>query len=492
MRGFLRFPPLARKEIALLALASLASVAVYLLASALFYRVGFPLDDSWIHLTYARNLAMYGEWAFQPGRPSAGSTAPLWTGLLSIGFLLRLAPYLWTYLLGALLLWGMGILGESILRQTVPTYRPRFPWAGLFLTAEWHLVWAAASGMETLLHAFLITITLGMLMTGSRRFLTLGLLAGLSVWVRPDGVTLVGPVAVYALAGSGSVKKRLNDLGLFALGFAVLFVPYLLFNLVLAGTPMPNTFYAKQAEYAAWQVQPFPARFGQLALQFMAGASLALLPGAVGWAVGAVRKRDWGTLASMAWFAGYLFLYVERLPVYQHGRYVMPAMPIFFLWGLLAMVTFAGPKHQERFHWATSLAWNLLTGLSCLAFWLFGAWTYAQDVAFIESEMVVTAKWVAANVPEGELVAAHDIGALGYFDRHELLDLAGLVSPEVIPFIRDEERLAAYLDEVGASYLIAFPEFYPHLSRQAEAIFSTESLVTRSLGGENMVVFHWR
>jgi len=492
MRGFLRFPPLTSKDILLLALASLASISVYLLASALFFRVGFPLDDSWIHLTYARNLVVFGEWAFQPGRPSAGSTAPLWTGLLAIGFLLKLAPYLWTYLLGALLLWGMGMLGEMILRQASPVYRPRIPWVGLFLVVEWRMVWSAASGMETLLHALLITMTLGMLMTGSRRFMTLGLLAGLSVWVRPDGITLLGPVAVYALAGPGSVRMRLRDLGLFALGFAVLFVPYLLFNLVLAGTPMPNTFYAKQAEYAAWQAKPFLERFGQLTLQFLAGVSLVLLPGAVGWAAVALRKRDWGTLAGMAWFVGYLFIYIEKLPVYQHGRYVMPAMPVFFLWGLAAVVTFARSKWLGRFQWAASLGWNSLVGISCVAFWLVGAWTYAQDVAIIESEMVVTAKWVAANVPHGELVAAHDIGALGYFDEHELVDLAGLVSPEVIPFLRNEDRLAAYLDEVGASYLIAFPEFYPQLGQQAEVVFTTGSPITRSLGGENMVVFHWR
>lgn len=491
MHGFLRFPPLARKEIALLALASLVSMAVYLLASALFYRVGFPLDDSWIHLTYARNLAVFGEWAFQPGKPTAGSTAPLWTALLSIGFLLKLSPYIWTYLLGALLLWGMGMLGEMILRQASPAYRPRIPWAGLFLVAEWHMVWLAASGMETLLHGLLIMMVLGMLMTGSRRFMTLGLLAGLSVWVRPDGITLLGPVAVYALAGSGSVKMRLRDLGLFALGFAVLFVPYLLFNLVLSGTPMPNTFYAKQAEYVAWQAKPLLSRFGQLVLQFLAGASLALLPGAVGWAAVALRKRDWGTLAGMAWFVGYLFLYIEKLPVYQHGRYVMPTMPIFFLWGLAALVAFTRSKRLGRFQWAASLAWNSLVGLSCVAFWLFGAWTYAQDVAIIESEMVVTAKWVAANVPDGELIAAHDIGALGYFDDHELVDLAGLVSPEVIPFIRDEARLAGYLDEVGADYLIAFPEFYPHLSQQAELVFVTGSDLAPLMGGENMVVFRW-
>ena len=38
------------------------------------------------------------------------------------------------------------------------------------------------------------------------------------------------------------------------------------------------------------------------------------------------------------------------------------------------------------------------------------------------------------------IVAAHDIGALGYLDDHQLVDLAGLITPEVIPFMLDEEH----------------------------------------------------
>ena len=87
--------------------------------------------------------------------------------------------------------------------------------------------------------------------------------------------------------------------------------------------------------------------------------------------------------------------------------------------------------------------------------------------------MVVTAKWVAQTIPPNSIIAAHDIGALGYFDHHPLIDLAGLVSPEVIPFMRDETRLAAYLNQRGVSYLIAFPDFYPNLTRNAPVGFSS-------------------
>jgi hypothetical protein len=105
--------------------------------------------------------------------------------------------------------------------------------------------------------------------------------------------------------------------------------------------------------------------------------------------------------------------------------------------------------------------------------------------------MVVTAKWVANNLPPNAVVAAHDIGALGYFDHHRLIDLAGLVSPEVVPFMRDEDRLAEYLNQRGADYLIAFPIFYPELTRTAQPVFVSGGRFAPAAGEKNMTVFRW-
>src|SRR5512141_2244138 len=115
-----------------IAFAALAAVLFYLIVSEMVYSLGFPLDDSWIHLTYARNLAEHGEWAFRLGQRSAGSTSPLWTVLLSIGFLIGLAPYVWAYLLGWATLTLLAVYAESLARTLVPSYTSRLPWAGLF------------------------------------------------------------------------------------------------------------------------------------------------------------------------------------------------------------------------------------------------------------------------------------------------------------------------------------------------------------------------
>ena len=484
-------PKLSGRDLAILAATVTFGAGIYLLTSWFTYRVGFPLDDSWIHLTYARNLALHGQWAFQLGHPSAGSTAPLWTFLLALGFWLGLAPYFWTYLLGGLTLFGLAVLMEKTARRLISTYNPRFPWIGLFFVFEWHFLWASMSGMETLLHALLVTSVLVALMTGSRRYLTLGLLTGLSVWVRPDGLTLLAPVILVIFLVEKSINEKGRALVLYFIGFGSLFVPYLLFNLWLSGTPMPNTFYAKQTEYAVWQATPLFEKLGVLFLQLLTGPGVILLPGAIAAVVLSVRRKTWPIIAAMLWCGGYLLLYILRLPAYQHGRYLMPAMPVFFLFGLLAYLEFQTSTLFRRFQWMAKTTWQASLVLVTLLFFGLGARSYGDDVGLIESEMVATAKWVSQNIPAGAVIAAHDIGALGYFDNHELIDLAGLVSPEVIPFMRDEDRLAVFLNQRGANYLIAFPAFYPELTRTAKPVFVSGGKFAPLLNEKNMAVYDW-
>ncbi len=483
---------ITRLDLLIIAAAVLVIAAIYLLVSQFTYAIGFPLDDTWIHQTYARNLAMNGEWAFRTGLPSAGSTSPLWSALLALGFLLNLSPYIWTYFLGILTLFTLAVLCEWAVRKIVDSYRPRFPWVGIFIAFEWHLVWAGMSGMETLLHGLIVTTVLVLLMTNTHRYLTLGLLAGLSAWVRPDGLTLLGPILMVIFLAEENMRERFTAVVRCFIGFGALFGLYLLFNLAIGGTPMPNTFYAKQAEYVNWQLLPIAERLGQMSLQLFVGPSLVLLPGIIAWLVKSIKERKWGSLAAIIWCVGYLGLYISRLPVYQHGRYIMPAMPIFFLFGLLALAEFDKSKIFARYHWIAQTFWLGSIVMLVLGFIILGARSYAQDVAIIESEMVVAAKWVAQNTPPDAIIAAHDIGALGYFDNHKLIDLAGLISPEVIPFIRDEPRIAVFLDEQGANYVVAFPEFYPILSSGLTEVFSTNSLVTQSQGKKNMIVYLWK
>ena len=93
---------------------ALFSVGLYVFLASRTQAVGFPLDDAWIHQTYARNLAELGEWSFVPGVISAGSTSPLWTFLLALLHLISPGTPLWlTYFIR-----GIGVMGPCLPGRT--------------------------------------------------------------------------------------------------------------------------------------------------------------------------------------------------------------------------------------------------------------------------------------------------------------------------------------------------------------------------------------
>ena len=470
-----------------LSIAALLGVGFFLAVSALTYRVGFPLDDAWIHLTYARNFALHGEWAFRLGEGSAGSTSPLWTALLSIGYLIRLSPYIWTFFLGWVVLSMMAIQAEQIARKLLASYRTNIPWVGLFISLAWHLTWSATSGMETLLHGLIILVVLGMLMENSRHYMALGLLAGLSVWVRPDGLTLLGPILLTAFLQNETTRARSAALFKVFTGFGVLFGFYLLFNLALSGSPMPNTFYAKQAEYAEYLASmSLTERLTDYILPLIASPFVVIVPGLFLWVYKIIRDKNWGALAGLIWALGYIGIYFMRLPAYQHGRYIMPAFPVLYMWSMLGMMAYVtAPKANQR----VAFLWLALVVVLVVAFQWVGAKQNADDVVFVETQMVQTARWINENLPPDEVLGVHDIGAIGYFTQNPILDLAGLISPDVVPFIRDETQLGAYLSASNAKFLVTFPSWYPQLIAGRTEVFETgESLYPYD---DRMKIYRW-
>ncbi|MBN2500027.1 MAG: hypothetical protein JXB38_04610, partial [Anaerolineales bacterium] len=326
-----------------------------------------------------------------------------------------------------------------------------------------------------------------------RHWLGLGVLVGVSTWVRPEGLTLLGPVLLAALLLEKNWRRRAAAVGLALGGFAAFFGPYLFFNRALAGEWWPNTFFAKQAEYAVHQNIPLVKRLLQQYGQPLVGAGAILLPGFGYFIYRMIKEKRWVVLLGAVWVVGHLSLYALRLPVtYQHGRYVMAGMPVYFLMGFAGVSLLAKPRSREFWPRVLSMAWLLTLVLVLVGFSVLGAQAYGNDVAFIETEMVEAARWIAANTPPDALIGAHDIGALGYYAHRPILDLAGLVTPDVVPFIRDETRLAEYLDSQEAAYLVTFPGWYPQLVAGRTPVYETGGIFSQATGGENMAVYGWR
>ncbi len=481
-----------RRDILLLGLLALLSCAGFLFASQCVVGLGFPLDDAWIHQTFARNLASGQGWSFQSGQPSGGSTGPAWGLLLSLVYFGNIPPIWGTYLLGFGFLWGSSILGYLIVREIHPGNSIAPVIAGAVIGVEWHLVWAALSGMETMFLGLIVIIVSYWLIQNKSNFWFPGLLIGFSLWIRPDGLTLMGPVLLVVIFGSKTIKEVFNKTCQVLIGVAALAAPYFLFNWFVAGDIWPNTFFAKQAEYHSLQQINFVTRYARMALPLITGLGALLLPGFVNEGFKAVKGKDWARVGILVWVIGYVGLYAWKLPVaYQHGRYLMPVLPIYLVFGCVGLQRLLVPGSEKT--WVRVVSRSVLgAGLvTAGAFWFLGLQAFARDVGVIQTEMVETARWINRSTPAEAVVGAHDIGALGYFGQRKILDLAGLVSPDVIPFIRDEARLAGYLSENSADYLVTFPSWYPDLVGDLDLIYQSQGEFAPGFGMDHMTVYIW-
>ncbi len=490
--------PLTRAH-GVVAAAALLAAAGYVALSATMDGPGFPLDDGWIHQTYARNLARDGSWAFVPGSPSAGSTSPLWTLLLLPAHLLGLPPLAWTFALGALALIWTGWAAMALWTALWPG-RGEAALVGLAVVLCWPLVWAAGSGMETLLFAALgLHLTAVYLHAGRRHEVQVGLGAGLLILVRPEGLILL-----LLLAAGFASRRAWRPLAVFLLLALLPLLPYFALNLALSDQLWPNTLYAKQAEYASLLQTPLWQRFLRLLFlsaggpesgwRGMSGARLLLLPGLLCAAYHAARA-DWRArrlvnLLPLLWAAGHVAAYALRLPVtYQHGRYLLGIVPVWIIYGLAGWALLLGEGQRTRL---LRRAGALSYAIVALLFLALGAQAYRADVAFIQNEMVATAHWLRENTAPDALVAAHDIGAIGYYAGRPLLDLAGLVSPEIVPLLDDEAALADYVRQSGADYLVTAPGWpYNSLTGAPDVtlLFETGYARTREQGANNMAVY---
>lgn len=481
------------KEYGILGLFSLLACGMYLIFSVRTAGLGFPLDDAWIHQAFARNFAQTFTWSFQRGLPSGGSTGPLWGFLLTFIHLAGIPEVFGTHLVGFLLLWGCSISAYEIIRLTFPASRLMPLFIGAIISLEWHLVWSALSGMETVL-LILISLQVFRWMLQKRvDWWVPGVLTGLSLWIRPDGLTLMGPLLLSLVCRKGTGINKIRAAAMYLGCLVLVSVPYFVFNHNVAGDLWPNTFYAKQAEYAILRQTGLLVRFFNLSKQILTGIGVMLLPGFVLEAYAIGKERNWEKAGILIWSVGYVIVYAVRLPViYQHGRYIMPAIPAFILIGSMGIARWLEFRSKVKWKRFVSLTWGGSSAAILGIFLILGARAYALDVGVIESEMVQVARWVNENTPSTAVIGAHDIGALGYFGERQIIDLAGLITPDVIPFIRDQELLADYLTKNKADYLITFPSWYPELIQELPLLYRGSGEYTDQFEMDRMSVFIWK
>ena len=195
----------------------------------------FPLDDSWIHMQFARNLAEGRGFAYNPGVPVSGSTAPLWTLALG-GVFTVFGPHpALAKALGLVLALATAWLAGSL--AELWTGRRELGLAALVVTAlAGPILWGALSGMEVSLAALLVTAAL--VLRAREREGTAAVALGLGALARPEAILLL---PLFWLSGPLTRRRALTWLG----PVAACVAPWVAFNLATIGSPLPGTAVAK-------------------------------------------------------------------------------------------------------------------------------------------------------------------------------------------------------------------------------------------------------
>jgi hypothetical protein len=465
----------------------------------------FPLDDSWIHMQFARNLAEGHGFAYNPGVPVSGSTAPLWTLALGGVFaLLGAHPALAKGLGLAATLATAWLAARLALIWTESRALGRL--AAVLTALAGPMVWGALSGMEVSLAALLVTGALVAHAT-DRPLLAAGAL-GLGTLARPEAVLLL---PLFWLAGPLTWRRGLAWL----VPVAGCLAPWVLFNLATTGNPLPATAAAKiegglvgllsgvrepLATLLLKRPWQFVSEWVRWLWQVDVLLPVLLLPGL--WRLGAQRGRaalvPAGVLLAhplaMALLAPY------RGPAFQEGRYSIHLLPLAIVVAVASLPTLSrtGGEGRARGLWGIRARWAL--GLAILAGAAVAlpsaASRYGWAVQNIEAMQVHLGRWVAVHTPRSARLGLNDVGAITYISRREVVDVMGLVTPAIIPFRRDGETgVLRYLEQSCPDYLIIFPAWFPTISsmtEQFEPVYRVRLEHNEVAGADELVVYEAR
>jgi len=489
----------------LLALVVAGLFAAYLSAElAQNHEPGFPLDDSWIHLTFARNLARGWGFAYNRGEPVAGSTAPLWTFILAFFHLFTrnaAAMVVIAKLLGAALLFASAVFAFRVAAWTTPETRANAgpcaacgkviggertgSAAGLAVATLGPLGWAMMSGME-------VTLSVALTLAGIYYYLrfragwksTLAwFLFGFAAWARPESLLLAAFAILDSLVRRFALKQRFAFWRGFAVWLAIVFA-WLGFNYSLSRTLFPLTYFAKAGRTSLFtaiavgdlrQLRGLltisaPSSFADFCLHlWRANPVLCLLApvGLVGLIASAFgRGRANGLLIPLV-VLGYAPLIGLVSPSYgvafQNGRYIGNVTA---LAGVAAAVGAAYLWRWVRRPRVGAAITALLLGPA-----VFNAATVSvatvRNVTRAESSInrmqVALGRLLAANTPAGATIACIDIGAIGYFADRRILDLSGLVTKELRGFGYDREDFTALFRDYRPDFVAIYPAVAPDL-----------------------------
>ncbi len=436
-------PDTSNKVTKWLAIYSAAAAALFFILMLIYsgFKFSAPLDDAFIYMQYAKNLAKGGFFEYVLGEGySSGATSFLYAFLLApFAVLLKGgALVIITYVIGGVCLFFSGYYIYKLTRLLVTEAKFAVFAAALFVT-NGNILWGYFSGMEICIFSALIISSLYYLAFGAPMVKQLVPLCLLSI-VRPEGFILVVMLVTIKAAARLFNKKEAFAPYLTALipGAAYFFINY-----IFTGDFMPNTMRAKSdfsqyyfhvtevlkqgaGKYLAYLRDVFNGRDEHY---FPAYSLLLFVTGLFPGLVREVKRKKAGPfMTAFFWFfAGILSTVFSSFFTVHNYRYAMPFVVLFapFLACGLSVLFGAGRKKVSG-----NVKYTVMSVFIIFNFFTItaNAVNFGRDCRDIHNQSIQAGKWIKANLPASARVAINDVGAITYFSDAKVFDLVGLVT----------------------------------------------------------------
>jgi hypothetical protein len=489
--------------------------------------ISAPLDDTFIHLQYGRQIGE-GEWfRYNDGDPvSTGASSFLYVLLLGGAHFLGFSG---NHLLAFAIIFGAGLLvlaallGYELGRRLAGERAGL--WSGALIAANGAFAWGATSGMEVALFSVLILGTLLAFLRelSSERFLLTPILAALTALTRPEGL-------LFALVITGAaVFVLLRDLRKtrpysFRRSMAVLYaflpiaagVAQYTFYRIATGSSVQNGVLAKSLLY-----EPvfYPTEFLDAVFQNLTKLNLFVLtglepgnylfPGTILFcvlgtlylALEDVRYRTFAVASGTALVLAMSSTALLGLPGapwgWHHYRYLLPFFPPTLVFAVVGFYSL-GTLNRKTWLPEALAGFAVLCSLLGLPVW---AATTGGNALQIKEQQVSIGYWIRENLPPGARVGVNDVGAMRYYGGHPTVDLIGLTTNGLALPSRNGlgslyETLEKMPEEKRPDYFAIYPTWFPGFETsgvldQEIARFSLSSRPETAgiVGGSEVVVY---
>jgi hypothetical protein len=417
-------------------------------------------DDSYISLHFARNLAEHGKLTFDGTNWSTGATSPLHVAIIALAIKYGAEPIMTGIVVGVV---SHVALAVSVYALTFAIFRTRLGGllAALAISFMAFAAIDAGNGLETSMFMALVAASMAAFFLAKRWYSKLfaGILIGLAILTRPEGAFLLPAVFIYRFMAREKGEPILyfvrDAFLLCAPGTgAIAFIGGL--SLAVNGS-IGGTASAKLRFF-----QEDGEKFQQKLT--IAGDNIALFLSSILTLVAlgmvAARKRE-VALFALFWIpviVFYTLLFPGGLNHYFY-RYQHPVLP------LIAVLAGAGGasllQSAVRGNLAAKLAVIAALVIVVVPVWnQYDRWRIVYRDASYETlvDLEGMVRDLNTIIQPDQTLATHDIGAVAYFGHFKVLDLVGLVNPDVIPYHK-ERAVNEYIELARPDYLLIFPDW---------------------------------